>query len=370
MKKMLENKKITFTVIAVIILCLIVGLTMILKKDTNNNKLENNNAPATNTKELKKKLKNVEAEIVNSDKIEFNKLPVEKGEKVAIWVYSEPKFLGFFEIKEKDGKTYIEGLDKALKNINITSGNHNIAIVTKDNKPIGYINIYITDKGKIKDTVTEKNDTKTKDKNGEEEKEEIKEDEKTTEKTIIENETIPFTSKTENEVNMLRGATKITQAGISGSKKVTYKVTYDSKKKEISRTKVTEKVTKKPTEQITKIGISDYNINTDKILGMFAGLTCTETMFYQPGNFEGCDETITNPKFFTAITLKNGSFVHYVGNSDVDGIVNIKPMNKINGKRFYYNGSSYFADIRRGDDTPVALTSALCTKHGLACGQW
>ena len=100
-------------------------------------------APAENTDDLTKNLDKVDAEI-GDDAISFTSdIAVNTGEKVAIWLYSEPKFLGFFEIKEKDGVKYIEGLDAAIKKAGVEGGNHNIAIVTENGTPIGYIDIVI-----------------------------------------------------------------------------------------------------------------------------------------------------------------------------------------------------------------------------------
>ena len=56
--------------------------------------------PATNTEELKQTVAKAEVKEITKDKIIFNtEAKVEVGERVAVWVYSEPKFLGYFEVK-------------------------------------------------------------------------------------------------------------------------------------------------------------------------------------------------------------------------------------------------------------------------------
>jgi len=100
--------------------------------------------PAENTDDLIENLNKMEAEI-SSDTISFvGDIAINTGDKIAVWLYSEPKFLGFFEIKEKDGVKYIEGLDAAIKKVGVDAGNHNIAIITENGAPIGYIDIVIS----------------------------------------------------------------------------------------------------------------------------------------------------------------------------------------------------------------------------------
>lgn len=72
-------------------------------------------------------------------------------------------------------------------------------------------------------------------------------------KEIVETEPIPFTSTTQNDPTLASGSTKISTAGVSGSKTVTYKVTYTNDV-ETSREKVSETVTLQPVTQVTRIG--------------------------------------------------------------------------------------------------------------------
>ena len=76
-----------------------------------------------------------------------------------------------------------------------------------------------------------------------------------------ESQKIPFkTSKVEDN-NLEKGETYIKQSGIPGSKKITYKVTYENFV-EKSRTKDSEEVVIPPTNEIIAVGTKEPNINT------------------------------------------------------------------------------------------------------------
>lgn len=192
----------------------------------------------------------------------------------------------------------------------------------------------------------------------------------TTTKNINITEKIPFSSKNEEEANMLRGTTKISQEGQEGTKIITYKVTYNDNGKEISSSKVSERITKQPVTQITKVGISDYNINTDVISSNSNGMVCFENqlIIYEDG-FKECDESqVTN--YFASITLKNKEYVYYIGNTDNRDLVNMKTLLHVSNGKINYDSNVYVLDGRSGSNTPIPLTFALCAKYGLSCGSW
>lgn len=72
-------------------------------------------------------------------------------------------------------------------------------------------------------------------------------------KDVIETVSIPFDSQTQNDAALPQGQTKIMQAGVNGSKQVTYSVTIVNGK-EIGRSEKLEVVTTQPTPQITAVG--------------------------------------------------------------------------------------------------------------------
>ena len=238
-------------IIALFVIGIIVFLTLFkdnFKKDDskNENKVSEQEkiedkliAPADNTTDLTNKLSKIEVESITTDEIVFNsEIELNEGERVAIWLYSKPKFLGYFEIIIKDDIKKIEGLTKALENITVEKGKHNIAIVTENGKEVGYIDIYLNDTGFNKNEIKE----------------------------VTETETIDFKTTKKEETNMKSGTKEIVQQGQKGEKTVTYNITYDTSGKEISREKISEKITKEAINQVEKVGISDFNLNTDNIL--------------------------------------------------------------------------------------------------------
>ena len=112
--------------------------------DTQQNDKDELVAPAEDTEDLVSSLDEVEVLNITEDAIEFeDDLKLEEGDKVEVWIYSKPKFLGYFEVVLKNGIKQINGLQEALKNIDIDDGEHNIAIVTEAGKSVGYIDVFI-----------------------------------------------------------------------------------------------------------------------------------------------------------------------------------------------------------------------------------
>ena len=197
-------------------------------------------------------------------------------------------------------------------------------------------------------------------------------------KTIEENESILFSISTQDEVNMLRGTTQITQNGENGIKTITYKVTYDSTGKEISKEKITEKVTKQPINQITKVGISDYNLNSDTYSYSLNGVYCSDEQLIDLGDgiplcigdFEG---------YFNVINLKGISYIYNysVGQTSKENaiFINIRPLVKLSGNRPNFrgslNGRSYnFQFLAGGVLQNEIITQEVCDTYNLACGRW
>jgi resuscitation-promoting factor RpfB len=71
--------------------------------------------------------------------------------------------------------------------------------------------------------------------------------------TIKVSETLPFSTSTQNDNTLPAGQTKITMAGLNGLKIITYKVTYHNGA-EVSREKISERVTQQPVTEIKRIG--------------------------------------------------------------------------------------------------------------------
>ena len=373
----MKNNKKLLVIIGSLVLVLLLGIGIYFmffnkteteeKQKGEETKVEDNVvAPASNTEELLEEMELVEIESVTADEIVFSDdVDLKENEKVAVWVYSKPKFLGYFEVLVEDGVKKIVGLKEALKNISIEEGDHNIAITTESGDPIGYIDVYIEDGGKLSESVDTKD--KDEDKKESEEKEEVKEDkkeEKTTTKEVTEIEEINFGTTKQNEVNMLKGTTKVVQEGKKGEKKVTYKVTYDSNGKEIKREKKSEKTTKEPTNQIEKVGTSDFNMNSDMLTEVSWGPMCTQL------NASGdCDEGTLS---YTAIKINTTYYLTSItenGSNIFTGLIQISGTEGVN-LIATYNGTKYYCYMSAGGGQYELLTEEICSKYSLNCGRW
>ena len=380
----MKNNKILFIVIGVLILLLATIFIIYFTQDKDKEPTENLSnktedkivAPASNTEELLKEMETIEIKNVTADEIVFSSnIELKEKEKVAVWIYSEPKFLGYFEVIVENGIKKIAGLKEALEKITIEDGAHNIAITKESGEAIGYIDVQIKNDG----TLTEKEQTKEESKEEKEEqeenkkeeeteKEEPKEEEKTTTKKVTKTESIKYTTTKQNEVNMKKGTTSVVQAGSNGTKEITYEVTYDSNGKELKRKKISEKVTKEAVNEIIKVGVSDFNLSTDYVTGGLIGFMCTEAdTLTNPDGGKACDDT--KPlKNFSSISIND---VEYLVEVDKVVITPIK-LKLYQGLTYTgtYQGVTYYFDARGGGGGQELITIEECNKYGFTCGTW
>ena len=298
--------------------------------------------PATNTEELKQTVAKAEVKEVTKDKIIFNiDAKVEVGERVAVWVYSEPKFLGYFEVKEVNGEKTIEGLEEKLAELEIEAGEHNIAITTEEGETVGYVDVVIEDDGNLKEEV------------------------KPIVKEIIETETIKFKTETKTNKSLVKGTQKTVQEGINGEKEITYEATYDAEGKEISRKKVSEKITKPAVNKVVETGGADYNISTSKITESTTGFVCLETEKTE----YGCDGPDVGS--FTAIAINGVYYAKCLEGSSTCASLGLKTPTKLTktGENLTatINGKKYYFDRRAGDGSPNSLTIEKCNEYKLVC---
>lgn len=298
--------------------------------------------PATNTEELKQTVAKAEVKEITKDKIIFNKdAKVEVGEKVAVWVYSEPKFLGYFEVKEVNGEKTIEGLEEKLAELEIEAGEHNIAITTEEGESVGYVDVVIEDDGNLKEEV------------------------KPIVKEVTETETIKFKTETKTNKSLVKGTQKTVQEGINGEKEITYEVTYDAEGKEISRNKVSEKITKAAVNKIVEIGGADYNISTAKITETTTGFICLETEKTE----SGCNGD--NSGSFSAIAINGVYYAKCLEGSSTCTSLGLKTPTKLTktGENLTatINGKKYYFDRRAGAGSPNPLTIEKCNEYKLVC---
>lgn len=355
-----KNIIIIISVIAIIVVGVIIALVLLGGKD-NENKTNNNttkepevvipDAPAENTDALVGEMEKVEVSTLTNDVIEFAEdVNIEEGEKVAVWVYSTPKFLGYFDVVVEGGVKKIKGLEAAMKKIEIEPGEHNIAIVTKEGNSVGYIDVYIEDNKVFED-------------------EKAAEESKYTTKEVKEEEVIKYQTTTKTDNTKKPGSKEVTQKGVNGVKEITYKVTYDEEGNEVSREKVSEKVTKNAVNEIVVVGPSGYNINTAKLTTRFPGFMCSESQTMEYDGQKVCDDSLMLPSFM-AIAIDRGPIMVVTLDS-----VGITPITITKNGNLYvgtYNGQTYYFEARGGgmDPNGEPLTMEDCQKYNLTCSAW
>ena len=146
MKNNKENKKIMLIGFGIILIIILVGLVvMMIVRKNNNDKIDN-------LQNILNDSIQIEA-VVNSDKsIELTSIEnIDDNNKVEIWVFSEPIYLGEFNVQKEDDKYYLNGLNDILKGKDLSVGSHRLLIMQND-KSLGYINIEIDSDKLLKTT--------------------------------------------------------------------------------------------------------------------------------------------------------------------------------------------------------------------------
>lgn len=147
-----KTKKIILIAIGVILISILIILMvmMLTKKNANEEKVNLRNI-LNDSLEIKA--------VINSDKslelISFE--DKDNTDKVKVWVFSEPVYLGEFNLVKKDNKYYLEGLNEALQEKSLNTGSHRL-LVMKDDKSLGYIKIEIDSDKSLKATSLEQSD--------------------------------------------------------------------------------------------------------------------------------------------------------------------------------------------------------------------
>ena len=391
-KDFMKKHFIIVVIVGIILIGIIVAVILVVM---NNSVEEEPTTQFLNTEELIKNVDKLTTKAVSGDKIEFSSdIQVSVGEKIAVWIYSEPKFLGYFIVQEVNGVKFIEGLKEALENLELSIGVHHLALSEGSGIYIGYIEVSISEDGYLQDVEVEQLPQEEEDNkqsedeqsnaesnNGAPVEEEKAEDKPNTNvnKTTVKEETteeeIAYSTKEIKEVNMLNGTKKVAQTGKNGTKKITYLVTLDRNGKEISRQKIKEEVVLEPVEEIVKIGTSDFNLNTDTYEIAF-GFVCSEDQLIEDSGYIFCDDSIPSMGSFFSIKIKNQDYATCIGDNSCthDLAVNLSsplPLSYYTEylKTAVYNGQALFFDARAGDYA-VPLTEEICNRFHLSCGRW
>lgn len=361
------------TIIICIGLFLVAGAVVVSLVINKNNDYKNTSND-TDIKSVLASSTELEVNISDDKRVELSSIKPEK-DKVKIWIFSTPIYLGEFNIINDNGKYYLDNLETILKNKKINDGNHKVLLLQNE-KALGYFNITIkedtllssAEMPEISDNTIDNqgNDNNTSSETG-----------KTTTKTIKVEEDIAFETEEVEEKNMLKGQKETSITGTKGKKTVTYKVTYDKNNNEVKREKVSEKVTKEPKKAQVKVGISDYNLNNNIEYTIQSGLICDEDSA-KSMNYQECNtEKDTTYSYYQSIELAGKNYIICFNDKECDDYfgVHFKSNSKPLISKYQaiytvtYNGRKYFLDTRSGSQGNI-LTEEICKNMGLVCNRW
>lgn len=190
-------------------------------------------------------------------------------------------------------------------------------------------------------------------------------------KELVTTTPIPHSSQTVNEVNMKRGTTQLSQAGQNGVRTTVHSVKHDQNGNELSRTTLSDSITAQPIAQITKTGVSDFNLNVDTLEGTEFGEMCLPNEY--DGMGDGCVGVPSN-QHLSIVNISGTRFVSCVSSAlgvchnGSFNLASIIPLDTSN--TFIYGGTTYRADPRAGGGMSELLTNATCVQYDLACGAW
>ncbi len=110
----------------------------------------------TKVKKLLEKSSVIEGGVSKDKRVEIklNSENIDNTLQVEIWIFSNPFYLGKFNLTKKDNGYYeLDDISNVLKNKNIETGNHKLLIL-KNKEALGYVDIKI-DSGSILETTLE-----------------------------------------------------------------------------------------------------------------------------------------------------------------------------------------------------------------------
>lgn len=130
-----------------IVLGAVIGLSL------NNKKNSNDEVKKVNT--LLEKSSVIEGWVSKDKRVEI-KLDNEKIDvtsKVKVWLFSNPVYLGEFNLIKKDNGYYeLDDISSILKSKNVEAGNHKLLIL-KDNETLGYVDIKVDGSSNLETTL-------------------------------------------------------------------------------------------------------------------------------------------------------------------------------------------------------------------------
>ena len=131
----------------VIVLGAVIGLRL-------NNK-KNSNDEVTRVNTLLEKSSVIEGGVSKDKRVEIklNNERIDVTAKVEVWLFSNPVYLGEFNLIKKDNGYYeLDDISSILKNKNVEAGNHKLLIL-KDNETLGYVDIKVDSSSNLETTL-------------------------------------------------------------------------------------------------------------------------------------------------------------------------------------------------------------------------
>ena len=152
------------TVLIIVGGLLVIALGVVIGLNLNNKKNSNDEQTRVNT--LLEKYSAIEGGVSKDKRVEI-KLDSEKvdvNSKVKVWLFSNPVYLGEFNLTKKDNGYYeLDDISSILKSKNVATGNHKLLIL-KDNETLGYIDIKVDSSSNLETTLENNNEDESGDK--------------------------------------------------------------------------------------------------------------------------------------------------------------------------------------------------------------
>lgn len=141
------------TVLIIVGGLLVIALGVVIGLSLNNKK--NSNDEVTRVNNLLEKSSVIEGGVSKDKRVEI-KLDNEKVDvtsKVEVWLFSNPVYLGEFNLIKKDNGYYeLDDISSILKSKNVATGNHKLLIL-KDNETLGYVDIKVDSSSNLETTL-------------------------------------------------------------------------------------------------------------------------------------------------------------------------------------------------------------------------
>lgn|GEM_PF-6231621 len=301
--------------------------------------------------------------IIHNDVLEFRGREVNAGERVLVWIFSpNPQFLGSFFVRQSGDVIQIAGLSAAFTQVGVEPGQHNLAIVTSEDRIVGRLGIEVQDDGSV---IGESD--------GEGESGSIAVEFR----DVTIDEIIRLETRYVRDPNMLTGVQWLVQFGQEGTSRITYRVAYNAYGRELSRTRINETVIRPAIDRVIHIGISDHNLNDHLVFAwLTVDLWVATNCQAADGSFYTCADTSRPPidtRSLTRISHFPQSPLCYLQNDMIRYAQsrNLAIQENLGGCSDNIGGTwNNFTGRDTARIGELRLTPQVCSRWSLTCGSW